>query len=62
MKKPFKFNELSDVTCDTPHCNEKLKKNLIARKPTARWCFKHWIRKQRAKGHLMYNYLTLKNK
>lgn len=49
-KKPFKYNELSNVKCDGPHktmgtknagCSKGnfLKKNLLARKPTADRCY-----------------------
>ena len=32
MKKPYKFNEMSNVKCEI--CNKQLKKNVVERKTT----------------------------
>ena len=40
MKKKYKFNVLSDKTCVV--CGNRLKKNLVEKKPTANKCFKHF--------------------
>jgi len=37
MRKPFRFNELSDKKCA---CGARLKKNLLAKRPDADKCFK----------------------
>jgi len=50
MKKPFKNTDMSDVTCSHPDCNEKLKKNLLAKNPNARFCYKHWLKQHLGKG------------
>jgi hypothetical protein len=32
MKKPYKYNELSNIKCNRPGCKRFIKKNLVARK------------------------------
>lgn len=44
MKKIFRFDELSDKRCQD--CGIRLKKNLVARKPTAKMCYVcFWVRR-----------------
>lgn len=38
MKKPFKYDVMSDVRCGT--CGNFIKANVIARRPKARICYK----------------------
>jgi len=38
MEKKYRFDELSDKRCIK--CGERLKKNLIEKKPTANMCYK----------------------
>ena len=33
MKKPFRFDELSNIVCCESNCNKKIKMNLIVKKP-----------------------------
>ncbi len=42
MKKNHHFTELSYIKCSHPGCRRKLKLNLVKRKPTAKFCFKHY--------------------
>ena len=43
-KKPYNYNELSDVPCQAkkkqPNCTKFIKKNVLARQPDAKVCFK----------------------
>ena len=39
MKKPFKHNEMSDVTCVV--CGKRIKLNVLAKQPDACRCYKH---------------------
>ena len=32
MKKPYRYNELSEQRCINPNCNKLLKKNLVEKK------------------------------
>jgi hypothetical protein len=51
MKKPFDFRERGPKVCI--RCNRPLKKNLLARKPRAVFCYKHWVAEEGMKGHNM---------
>ena len=44
MKKPYKFDELSDKVCNVDGCNKKIKKNLLSRNPNATKCFDHHMK------------------
>lgn len=51
MKKPYRYDELSDVVCRHPGCTKRLKKNVVERKTLyATHCFKHEP-KHRISGH-----------
>jgi hypothetical protein len=41
MKKLFRYNELSKKKCEWKGCDKFLKKNLLAKRPHARFCYKH---------------------
>jgi hypothetical protein len=42
MKKPYRYNELSDVVCRFHGCKKRLKKNVVERKTLyATHCYKH---------------------
>jgi RNA polymerase-binding transcription factor DksA len=38
MKKDFKYNELSNISCDK--CGKRIKKNVLSRKPNVRLCYR----------------------
>jgi len=38
MKKPYKFNQMSERKCVV--CGKRLKKNLLEKKPDADMCYK----------------------
>ena len=42
MKKPYRFHEMSNVTCDFPGCTRRIKKNVVERKSSGRplHCYK----------------------
>jgi len=51
LKKPYRYDELSDVVCREPGCTRRLKKNVVERKTLyATHCFKHEP-KHRISGH-----------
>jgi hypothetical protein len=42
VKKPYAYNDLSDVVCREPGCTRRLKKNVVERKTRyATHCYKH---------------------
>ena len=41
-KKPYQYDILSDQTCEK--CGRKLKMNLVAKKPTAKVCYRCYMR------------------
>lgn len=45
MKKPFRYDELSDTLCSVVGCRRRLKKNVIARVRRAAplVCYGHWL-------------------
>ena len=51
MKKPFTFDKKSDKVCIS--CGNKIKANLVSRKPTANMCFRDYRDQQKLKGHFM---------
>ena len=42
MKKPFKNTEVSNKRCNGIGCNKLLKKNLLAKKPEVKFCYRCW--------------------
>ena len=49
MRKPHEFHELSDILCSNPSCGNRIKKNVVARKPegTPIICWSCWVMKTR---------------
>lgn len=49
MKKPYDFNELSDIMCGNPDCGKPLKKNVVERKTSGKLltCWACWVMKTR---------------
>jgi len=39
MKRPYRYDQLSDRTCN---CGRRLKLNVLARQPRAVLCYKCW--------------------
>ena len=51
MKKPYRYDELSDQVCRHPGCEKKLKRNVVERKSQyATHCYKHEPQHRRS-GH-----------
>lgn len=40
MKKPFRYDQLSDRVCRRTHCDRRIKLNVLARNPDAGLCYK----------------------
>lgn len=47
MKKPYTHTDLSTKKCKAKGCEKKLKLNVLARKPDAELCYKHWTEQRR---------------
>jgi len=47
MKKPYPHTVLSDKVCNESGCRQRLKMNLVLRKPSAKKCYAHFILRKR---------------
>jgi len=43
MRKPYTHSELSERTCSHPGCSRRIKLNVLARRPSATKCYRHWL-------------------
>lgn len=53
MRKPYRFDELSNKFCVVPGCYTRIKKRLAEQKPTATMCFRHHVESQADRNHTM---------
>jgi len=60
MRKPYRYDELSDRRCKTPGCNRRIKKNVLDRIPAADTCYRCFSAKRFARrnnlGRVSFNF------
>jgi len=50
MKKPYRFDKMSDITCD---CGKSIKLNILIRKPDTKICFECYRDLEQGRSHSM---------